>query len=113
MILTSTELTEEYCETLSEEVIELLCLSSSPSDSDYELWMVEIDGKVYKVIHGFPGDNPNGVFFIDNETYFQFGEGCENMYYGADDYNDNPIFAKFCDLYIEVPEELTSFDFIP
>ncbi len=45
-------------------------------DSDYIIADLEINGKTYIMIHGFPGDNPIGVIFNDTEKHI-VGEGLD------------------------------------
>ena len=78
MISNNRPLTLEIYNSLSNEqrskFTELLSLECYEDDeylveSDYVIFDLEINTVKYTMIHGFPGDNPAGVIFNENESY--------------------------------------------
>lgn len=111
MLISKETLTIDKCSTLSDDELDLLFLEDGEFDNeslameDYQTWTVEILGKIYNVIHGFPGDNPIGLFYKNDHAYYQFGEALSN------NYNDK-VFTNFLKWYTEISKDLTDYEFI-
>lgn len=69
-------------------------------DSDYVYITFLLKGKIYSMVHGFPGDNPMGIVYRKNE-YYIVGEGRPLI--------DNQPHSIIDEWYEEVTEELTGY----
>ena len=64
---------------------------------DYMIFQLKIDGKICKLIHGFPGDNPAGIFYINNEKAVIIYSDGEPV--SLNKYKSNKIALKFSKWY--------------
>ncbi len=80
-ILNKTRLTSKIIETLPDDVRDEMCLDEEwPNqyyeDQDFVFFSVQDSkGKVFDVVHGFPGDNPFGVVYDDDCIFDLLGSG--------------------------------------
>ena len=71
---------------------------------DYEVWKVRIADDIFTVYHGFPGDNPLGVF-VSPDGWIQFGECREPD-------STNQAFTVFYAWYMAQSEQMCNYSFL-
>ncbi len=90
-------------------------------DCDYSIFQVNIFGKIYTVYHGFPGDNPHGIFMLKEYEWYVFGEAVPLEIKPNEPWDVypkgtpvNPVFGQFMKWYRDITEDMTDYeDFCP
>ena len=87
-------------------------------DNDYTVLTLDINGHIYTAYHGFPGDNSAGVFKLNGNVWYRFGECCDSLQKPNKDCGNNfpkgtkinPVFKKFLDWYIKMTENEMNYE---